>query len=190
MSELDALDPLPETLTLLDGTEVKLLDLRARQFFKLLRVITRGPALGALGDSSFLSGTPEEIVGRVVGLLLASIPDAGDEVLAFVQDMIQPAGLKPGDAAAKSNADKWAHLGTVMDNPELEDLVDVIHAIIKRESKDLAALGKKVGSFFQVAQKTGQLNTPQTSQDQNTSEVSPEPSTSSSTTTVDTLPSL
>lgn len=189
MSELDALDPVPDTITLSDGTEVKLLDLKARQFFKLLRIISHGPAMAALTNSSnLLQGDPEAVVMRLVGFLLVSIPDAYDETLAFLQDMVQPTGLKEvpvsADKATKSSAtehnqEKWAALVKAMDNPEIEDVVDLVDAIIKRESGDLAALGKKVASLFRVAEKTGQLEKPtsQKSQAQSTSGASAKRST-------------
>jgi hypothetical protein len=181
MSELTVLDPAVETLTLSDGTEVKLLDLKARQFFKALRILTHGPAMNLITNPSTLQGEPEAILGRVVGFLLVSIPDAYDETLAFLHDMVQPVGLVDGKAAAKSNAEKWDKLRAVMANPELEDVVDLVDAIVKRESADLAALGKKVASLFKLAKKTGQLepDTSPTSLEQNTSEDSAEPSTSS-----------
>jgi hypothetical protein len=189
MSELDALDPVPDTITLSDGTEVKLLDLKARQFFKLLRIISHGPAMAALSNSgNLLQGDPEAVVMRLVGFLLVSIPDAYEETLAFLQDMVQPAALKeiPANADKSSkvaatgfNNDQWAALAKAMDNPEIEDVVDLVDAIIKRESNDLVALGKKVASLFRVAEKTGQLapSTSQTSQGQSTLEDSVEPST-------------
>lgn len=182
MSELDVLDPTPETLTLSDGTEVKLLDLKARQFFKLLRILTHGPAMSLISNSSsLLAGEADEVVGRLMGFLIVSIPDAYDETLAFLHDMVQPAGLVDGKAAQKSNQEKWDKLRDVMANPELEDIVDLVNAIVKRESADLAALGKKVASLFKVAQKTGQLSpaSSQTSQEQSTSVDSAELSTPS-----------
>jgi len=41
MSELSALDSTPGSVTLSTGTEVDILDLKAKQFFKLLKIITR-----------------------------------------------------------------------------------------------------------------------------------------------------
>lgn len=173
MSELDALDPVPGIITLSTGTEVKLLDLKARQFFKLLRIISHGPAMAALTNSSnLLQGEPEAVVMRLVGFLLVSIPDAYDETLAFLQDMVQPVNLKEAPKSAdkavalktaEHNNAQWAELAEAMENPEIEDVIDLVDAIIKRESADLAALGKKVASLFKVAEKTGQL-APSTSQ--------------------------
>jgi hypothetical protein len=189
MSELDALDPIADTLTLSDGTVVKLLDLKARQFFKMLRIISHGPAMAALTNSNnLLQGDPEAVVMRLVGFLLVSIPDAYNETMDFLHDMIQPDGLQDipsggskstKDAVKSANDEKWAQVAKSMANPEIEDVVDLVDAIVRRESKDLVALGKKVASLFRVAEKTGQLQQPtsQTSQDQNILEDSVEPST-------------
>ena len=95
MSELDALDPVPETLTLQDGTEVKLLDLKARQFFKIMRILTHGPAMGLLSNTKdLLSGGELAVVGKLFGYLIVSIPDSYEETMEFLRDMVQPVGLK------------------------------------------------------------------------------------------------
>jgi hypothetical protein len=176
-----------------DGTVVKLLDLKARQFFKLLKILTHGPAvnlMAAQGSGSLLSGTGEEVLGRLVGFIGVSIPDAFDEVIEFLYDMVEPTGLG-GTKQSKAEDDaKVRNLAKVMSNPELEDILDLVEAIVRRESEDLAALGKKVGKLLNLAQKTGQLDTSPESPAPSTSEDSPEPSTSFSTTTVDTLSAL
>lgn len=192
-TELDALAPSDDTLTLSDGTVVKLLDLKARQFFKLLKILTHGPAvnlMAAQGSGSLLSGTGEEVLGRLVGFIGVSIPDAFEEVTEFLYDMVEATGLG-GTKQSKTEDDaKVRHLAQLMSNPELEDILDLVEAIVRRESEDLAALGKKVGKLLNLAQKTGQLDTSPASPAPSTSEASPEPSTSSSTTTVDTLSAL
>jgi hypothetical protein len=186
-NELDALSPVSPVVTLSTGTEVELLDLKARQFFKLLKIVTHGPASALIGaGSELLSGSQEQIIGKLMGYLVVSIPDTYEEVVDFVGSMIKPAGLreanKVNDKVAKAHNDAlWQTLSQDMGNPEVEDLIDLIEAIVKNEAADLAALGKKVMSLVKVAQKTGQLkpSTPQTSPDQNTSEASPNSSTSS-----------
>lgn len=192
-TELDALTESDDTLTLSDGTVVKLLDLKARQFFKLLKILTHGPAVQLMarqGSGSLLSGTGEEVLGRLVGFIGVSIPDAFDEVIEFLADMVAPTGIQGTKAAKNEDEAVIRHLQGLMSNPELEDILDLVEAIVKRESEDLAALGKKVGKLLNLAQKTGQLDTSPTSPAPSTSEASPEPSTPSSTPTVDTLSPL
>lgn len=184
MSEIDALDPVPTKVSLSTGTEVELLPLKTRQFFKMLKILTHGPALALVsGGGDLLSGTQEEITGRFLGFLLVSIPDAVDETIDFLASMVQPAGLidrpKLDKTDRQRNEDKWNQLRVELYNPELEDLIDLVTVIIKREAADLAALGKKLVSLLNLAEKTGQLkSTGQTSQESNSSEDSAEPTTS------------
>jgi hypothetical protein len=181
-TELDALTPSDDTITLSDGTVVRILDLKARQFFKLLKILTHGPAVQLMakqGTGSLLSGTQEEVLGRLVGFIGVSIPDAFDEVVEFLYDMVAPTGIGGTKQSKAEDDGKVQHLRTVMSNPDIGDMVDLIEAIIRRESADLAALGKKVASLLKLADKTGQLNTSPTSPAQSTSVDSPEPSTAS-----------
>jgi hypothetical protein len=185
--ELNVLSPVGDVVELSDGTRVRLLDLKARQFFKLLKILTHGPALQLMansGGNSLLSGSPEEILGRLVGFIGISIPDAFDETVNFLYDMVEPADLGNTKQSKVEDQAKREHLAQVMLNPELEDLVDLIEAIVKRESADLAALGKKVAKLLNLAEKTGQLDTTPASPAPNTSVASPEPSTSSAQSTV------
>lgn len=190
--ELNVLAPSDDTLTLSDGTVLRLLDMKARQFFKLLKIITHGPALNLLvqqGTGSLLSGTEQQILGKLVGYIGVSIPDSFDEVIGFLADMAEPAGLVKEDSKKGKEDNKvlWQNFASVMSNPDPGDLIDLIEAIVRREAADLAALGKKVMKLLSLANKTGQLTTSPVSQDSNTSEGSPEPSTVSSETTEPTL---
>lgn len=190
MSELRALDPVPETVTLGSGTVVHLEPLRSRQFFKFLRIVTHG-ALPIAGRGGLFEGDPsvEEFVGRLVSLVVLSIPDAEDETIDFIHSMCKPAGLIEGRRLSKQdqerNAALWAALDEELDNPELDDLVSIIEAIVRREAEDIQALGKRLMAMFRLAQKTGQLDsrtsspTHQSSPAASSSEDSPEASISS-----------
>lgn len=180
--ELTALAPAGEQLTLSDGTKVTLRDLKARQFFKLLKILTHGPTVQLMarnGVGSLFAGSPEEILVKFVTYIGISIPDAFDETIEFLYDMLDPAGLtdRTDKASQAENNAKVKHLAEYMSNPELDDVVDLVDAIIERESGDLLALGKKVAKLLNLAKRTGQLPTPQTSQGPSTSEDSPESST-------------
>jgi hypothetical protein len=171
--EIDALDPAPETVTLSTGAVVVIEDLRARQFFKLLRIITRG-AVPALQDMSLFKLDGEldakEFAGRMLSLMVLSIPEAEDDAIAFVQSMCKPYGLierrgvKLNKQDTERNTELWTRLITDLDNPELDDLVTIIEAIVKREAADIQALGKRLAAMFRLAEKTGQVPTkPETS---------------------------
>ncbi len=164
--ELEVFDPTPSTVTLSTGTVVQLESLRTRQFFKLLRIITRG-ALPQLQDMSLFKMDGEldsgEFAGRLISLLLLSIPEAENEAVDFIQAMVRPvglierrSGLKLNKQDVAHNTDLWAEVITQLDNPELEDLVTIIEAVVKQEAADLLALGKRLRQMFKLAEKTGQ----------------------------------
>jgi hypothetical protein len=192
--ELDAFLPPPETLTLSTGVMVRFEDLKSRQFFKLLRIITHGAA-HLLGNPSLfvLEGDSAALAKRLFAMVMMAVPDAEDETIDFVRSMVRPEGLiDRGRRGDYSKSDKIRNeeledaLDAALDNPELEDLIDVIEGVFRREADDLAALGKRLGKMMSLAQKTGQL-TPSsttstsspTSPASTSSEGSPEPSTSS-----------
>jgi hypothetical protein len=194
VSELDVLDPVPGTITFSNGLQANVLDLKTRQFFRMLKILTRNPNLSSVlsqGGSALFDGTSDAAVfaTRLVTMLLFSIPEAENETVEFLASMLEPVGLvvRPNlDKTDKArNDEKWVELRTALFNPELEDLIDIISSIVERESEDLLALGKKIGAMFKLARKTGQLNpetpttTGPTSPAQNSSEVSPEPTTPS-----------
>lgn len=189
--ELRALDPQPETVKLTTGTQVVIEDLRARQFFKLLRIVTHG-AMGVFKDLSLLPNpgdSSEVFMGRLLGLMLMSIPDAEDETIEFVRSMCSPVGVIPGGRRlskqdVERNAELWARLDTELDNPELDDLITIIEAIIRRESDDIQALGKRLAGMLKLAEKTGQLPEGLREQPTSTSSAdSPGPTTSSQVST-------
>lgn len=193
MSEFDALDPAVEKLTLSSGTEVEFEALKTRQFFRMLRILTHGAGHVIFSSDNFFSGESEEWVGKLLGALFYSIPESIDETIDFIQSMVKPVGLldpmRKLDKAQKAhNEALWIALFEELANPELEDLIDIVEVIFKREADDLQALGKKLQKMFKVAAKTGQLTPQQTgsqpSQDQSTLEDSAEPLTSLATSTV------
>ena len=71
-----------------------------------------------------------------------------------------------------------------MVNFSMDDILGIVEMIIRRESKDLAALGKRLVSMLETATKTGQQNATspkvtKASTRKASSDPLPEPSTSS-----------
>lgn len=167
-TEIDALDPVPEQVTLQSGTVVVLEPLKARQFFRLLRIVTHG-AMPVLSDLSLLKLDPDmdtqEFATKLLTLMALSIPDAEDETIDFVKSMCKPFGAIEGRKLnkqdAERNAELWGRLDIELDNPELDDLLTIVEAIVKREAGDIQALGKRLAAMFNLAEKTGQLTKPQ-----------------------------
>ena len=196
MNELDTLSPAPETVTLSTGTVVQFEALKARQFFKLLRIVTHS-ATGMLGHiDGLFNGDGADAAGRFAAMLLMSIPDSIEETIEFLFSMVKPAGLidrpKLDKVQQQHNQALWDALVKDLSNPELEDLIDLVEAIFKREADDLTALGKKLQKLLGLARKTGQISPQdsQPSQGQNSSEDSPEHSISSAQNTAGSMISL
>lgn len=169
---------LPEDVyaTLSDGTKVKLRPLKARQFFKLLRIITRGASgllqevdLGAMKD-------PEQFGAQLVGLIVFAFPEAPDATFEFLVSMVEFPVNKKGNLT-----DEGARIYQMITDPEIEDVLNMVEAIVAREREDLVALGNRVRAMIEVAGKTGQLKPQPPETD--SSAPTPEPSTSSAPST-------
>ncbi len=196
--EVSALDSIPQTVKLADGTHVQIEQLRARQFFKLLRIVTHG-SLPMLNDLSFFRMDPDgdagEFAGRLLSVMLLSIPDAEDETIDFLRSMCKPVGLIERKGLNKVDTERnnalWAQLDEVLANPELDDLITLVEAIVKREAADIQALGKRLVGMFKLAERTGPLPTSPTPESTTpaSSEDSPVPSISSPASTDGPTPS-
>jgi len=193
-SETEIIAPLPTSYTLSNGLEVDVQPLKTRQFFRLLKIITRGaaPILGEM-TGGLLSGNDEDVAGSLIGLIVFAIPEAENEAIEFLNSMILPSDLESSrDKGAQArNNDRYDKLAEAMLNPELDDTIGLIELIIRREASDLTALGKRLVSMLALAEKTGQLDPTSPSSNSgskkqtptDSSEASPEPSTPSSEST-------
>jgi hypothetical protein len=167
-NEMDKLDPIPESVTLRSGLVVQLESLKARQFFKLLRIITHGalPGMREAGLFDMDGLDTDEFMGKLLSVTLLSIPDAEDETIEFIRSMCYPYGLIERKGLNKQDVDRnkilWEALDEELENPDLDDLVTILEAVVKRESEDIQALGKRLASMFKLAEKTGQIS-PQSS---------------------------
>lgn len=184
--ELDRLDPVPETLILSTGTEIHLLRLGTRQLFRLLRIITHGAGPNLMQTGIDFRDDPEVFAGKLMALVLFSIPDAEEEAIGFLQSVCEPAGLsgkKPRDMTKQEREDElalWQELADDLVNPPPEDTLDIVEAVVRREAPELSALGKRLRGLLQLAQKTGQLRPGSPATPAPESQVpSPAPSTSS-----------
>jgi hypothetical protein len=161
-SELDRLDPQPVTCKLTTGFEVEIQRMRTRQFFRLLRVLTHGAGPAMMQAGLDFKADASEFAGKLLVLVVMSIPDAESEAVQFLQSMCRPAGLVEKDGAAltkqEAEADKalWERYSEELHNPALDDTFDLIEIIIGQEAPELQALGKKLQRVMSLYQKTGQ----------------------------------
>lgn len=164
--ETDRLDPVSDIISLQSGQKVRILPLKMRQLFRLLRIITRGGAsyLPMLRDALLMNTADEqaaEIFGtQLLAIAMISLPEAEDEAVEFLMSVVEPDGLPVGsDKRARERADEMrSKLAVEMENPDPEDVVTIVEAVILREKDDLVALGKRLQATFKVAMKTGQID--------------------------------
>jgi len=165
-SELDRIDPQPRVHKLSTGFEMEVVRLRTRQFFRLLRILTHGAGPALTQTQLNFEGEAAEFAGKLLTLVLMSIPDAEAEAIAFLASMCRPHGIidKAESQLTKqelqANKDKWEQFGEELHNPELGDTLDLIEIIIEQESGELQALGKKVRRMFEMFRRTGQDKQP------------------------------
>lgn len=161
VEQLEVFDPETETLILKSGFKVKLLPLKTRAFFKLLRILTRGAA-PFLGDAQFrlTNVGDDDFMSRLSALLIIAVPEAEDEAIEFLQALVEPADLvakNPSKDQIKANVELRVELINELQDPDIEDLVELINAIIQHEAKDIQSLGKRLQRMMTVATQAGVL---------------------------------
>jgi hypothetical protein len=150
-SDLERIDAVPSLVKLLSGHEYQLLRIKTRQFFRLLRILTHGAGERMVRTLDF-KASGDVFTQQLLMLLLLSVPDAEDETIFFLQSMLRPVGLasdaKPGQKLSKDEEEKdkqlWNDLSSDTFNPEMDDLVTIMEAIVRQEAPEVQALGKKI----------------------------------------------
>lgn len=171
-SEIDRLDPLPTEVKLVSGFLVHVVRLHTRQLFRLMRIISRGASPQALAKLDFSDDSEEgrrTFGAQLLGIIVTAIPDAENETIGFLQSMTKPAGLVERKAPAqltkdesKANEALLTRFSDEMFNPELEDTLSLLEAIIVNEGPDIQALGKKLQHLWGVARKALGSEQPET----------------------------
>lgn len=161
-SELDRIDPVPQPLKLASGMVVEVMRLRTRQLFRLLKVLTHGAGPALLKQTLDFGADGEEFAGKLLALVVMSIPDAENEAIEFIQSMVQPHGIADRAAGKLTKADRernealWDELFREMHNPDPGDVLDIAELIVQNEAGELQALGKRLSQLLGLAAKTGQ----------------------------------
>jgi hypothetical protein len=164
-SELDRIDPEPVQITLSTGYTVVIQRLKTRQFFRLLKVLTRGLGPVMIQAQLDFGGDPEEFSRKLMSMLVLAIPEAEQPFIEFLQSMALPPGIHEATGGQRlsreelqENQDMLSELVEELNNPELEDLIDIAEAIIRQEAPEIQALGKKARGWMEVARKAGLLS--------------------------------
>lgn len=131
--------------------DVKILDLGTRQFFKFLKIFTTG-AGEVLSEFRISADTdPEEVAQTILALLVVAVPEAEDEAIEFIQSMVAPLGLvepERSKADRDKNTELFKELYTKMQNPAIEDSLEILMDVVTHEAPNLIALGKRVAAML------------------------------------------
>lgn len=150
--EIEALLATPNgPFELSSGSVVTIRQMNLREFLRLLKIISRG-AGASLGNMSLDFNDPDQFVQTLLAMVLFAIPEAEDETVDFIQNMVEPANLSKDSKIA---LEQRAKLFDELYNPDLEDMINIIGVIVASEGKDLQKLGKRLRSMFSVASKMG-----------------------------------
>lgn len=147
--EIDILDPQFSILTLSTGTTVKVERLKMRQLMKLMRILTSAGHIGAL-----FSVDPEDndaFATHLIAVAVASIPEAEDETVDFIRSLVTPADLHERPASKyqrEENDEKIEALAYELQNPEIDDFIDIIEKVIRKEAPHLESLGNRLASLL------------------------------------------
>lgn len=111
--------------------------LKTREFFSLLRVITGG--LGpAIQNFNFSADQSESDMGaQAIAMATMAIPNALDEFVFFLRDIVEPVGEYDAKAFAEA-----------LDNPEIDETMEVIAMIVAQEAGDFRTLVGKAQAVF------------------------------------------
>lgn len=174
-SETDRLDPVLELVELMDGRKVEIQRLKLRQLFRLLRIITRGGAgyLPMLREAMTMSSDEERadaFGAQLLAIAMIALPEAEDEAIEFIMSVVEPEGISSGNDKRQREANeiKRQQLAEYLFNPEPEDAISILEAVVMRERHDLVALGKRLGAAFTMMSKTGQLKEKEPTQSEST----------------------
>lgn len=148
-SELDGFVSVPGQVKLTSGEVIEIKRLKARQFFKLLRIITRG-ASHLLGNLKMAN--PEDFIAQLMAITIMAIPEAEEETVDFIWTMTDASDLDTKDP-------RRTYVWNQICGPEaeIEDWIMIIETIFSQEKDDLIGLGKRLSRLFQTAEKTGQV---------------------------------
>lgn len=147
--EAEIIAPEPDGfITLTEGYKVVVNRLRLREFLALMKVVTRGASPIMASVSLEATADPAEFAKNFLGLLLFAIPEAEDEIIAFIRLIVTPQVETPESLLAVDIA---------LDNPEIEDIIIILEQLVSQEATSVQSLGKRLGNLFNLAKRLGQV---------------------------------
>lgn len=154
--DVDALTSEPRELTLANGLEVKVERVRVRQLLKLLNIFANGASAFVIESMNEYGVESEEFKTSLLAALASAVPEAEDQTIAFISSLVVPKEYthRPKSAAAKKvNARAMEELDAYMDNPEIEDLIEIFTVVIEVETPHIAQLVKNLSALVEAQAK-------------------------------------
>lgn len=130
-----------------DGSEVRVRELKLKEFLVMMRIITRGAAMAFNGGYNIDPNSPTFVQDLAYTFIFA-VAEAEHEAIEFIQVMVDPV-----DTSEQARA----NLAVLLSNPDLEDVLEIITRVIGKAAPNIKALGKRLASLMKMAQKVGQL---------------------------------
>lgn len=162
----DVMVPEASVVTLESGTQVEVQPLKSRQLLKLLKIVTHGAGDSLLALRMDANDSDGAFAAKLMATLAFSIPEAEEETIDFINSMVKPAGLienrKLDDEAKERNVELWTKLYDDLENPGLLDLFTIVEVVVKNETPNLKALGKRLSQMFDLVNLTNKSQTSQT----------------------------
>lgn len=134
---LDTILPEPGHVTV-DGVRCQVNRLRMRELMKLVRVLTTGVGDG-LARLDFNAGQ-DVFAQQLLGLAIVGIPEAEDEFIELVQNIVVPVDPRYSQQIRES-----------LDNPDADLMVDVITLVVSQEQDSFDALLGKLRNLLGTA---------------------------------------
>lgn len=160
--DLKRLGAEPTILTLTSGIKVNVVRMQTRQFFRLIKIFTRGVGPSLISSLNF-GGDTAAFGSQLLTLLMVALPEAEDAAVDFVNSMCEPHGLVEGrrsklsKADSDKNRDLWAEMSELMFNPAPEDTISVLETVVAQEGPEIQELGKRLAGLWKTLQETGAL---------------------------------
>lgn len=115
--------------------------LKTREFLALMKVLLRGVGSGLIGV--FQEEDEQVMMGRLTGAILVAIPEAEDEFIEFVKKIV-----------VAQDGRQQKKLSEYLDNPEIDEMMEIARVIIENEAQDFARLGKDARAWWGTMRQT------------------------------------
>jgi len=147
VDELEALMPDGASITVA-GVECRVRRIRTRELLRLIRIMTEGLG-GRLALLDFGSAeSDEDLASKVVAALVSAIPYAEDELIGFVQTVVEPRSSDVSDVKL---------VASELQNPDVGTLVRVLTAVVEQEADEWVRLGKDVAAWWRTSMISARL---------------------------------